>query len=66
MYKDFHELQIWQDGYSLLMEIYIITELFPDFEKYSLVSQMTRSANSVIANIAESHGRYYFKDKVRV
>lgn len=66
MYKDFHELQIWRDGYNLLMEIYKITESFPDFEKFSLTSQITRSANSIIANIAESHGRYYFKDKVRV
>jgi four helix bundle protein len=66
MYKDFYELQIWKDGYDLLMDIYKITESFPNFEKYSLTSQITRSSNSIIANIAESHGRYYFKDKIRV
>lgn len=48
------------------MEVYNITEFFPDFEKYSLTSQLIRSANSIIANFAESHGRYYFKDKIRV
>ena len=65
-YKDFHELDIWRSGYDLLMEVYNITELFPDFEKYSITSQITRSANSVIANIAESHGRFSYADKVRV
>ncbi len=27
---------------------------------------MRDSANSVIANIAEAHGRYYFADKTRI
>lgn len=48
------------------MEIYEITERFPADEKYNLKSQMRNSANSIISNIAESHGRYYFADKVRV
>lgn len=66
VYKDFHELDIWKNGYKLLMEVYTLTECFPDFEKYSLLSQIVRSANSIIANIAESHGRFGFADKVRV
>lgn len=66
VYKDFHELDIWRNGYKLLMEVYTLTECFPDFEKYSLLSQIVRSANSIIANIAESHGRYSFADKIRV
>ena len=48
------------------MEIYEITATFPKEEKYGLCGQMRDSANSVIANIAEAHGRYYFADKVRV
>ena len=48
------------------MKIYSSTDQFPSDEKYSLTSQIRRSANSVIANIAESHGRYSFADKVRV
>jgi four helix bundle protein len=48
------------------MEIYKITANFPKEEKYGLSAQMRDSANSVIANIAEAHGRYYFADKTRV
>lgn len=66
MYKEFHQLNIWKNGYNLLMEIYNISETFPDKEKFSLTSQITRSANSITANIAESHGRYNYADKVRV
>ena len=48
------------------MKIYEITSCYPVEEKYGLISDTKRSANSVIASIAESHGRYYFADKVRV
>ncbi len=58
MAKTFHELKIWQEGYELLMKIYDITTKFPNDEKYGLSMQLRNSANSVIANIAESHGRY--------
>lgn len=48
------------------MEIYKITAKYPREEKFNLTSQTRSSANSVIGNIAESCGRYYYKDKVRV
>lgn len=66
MAKAFYELKIWQHGYDLLMDIYDIIEKLPDDEKYNLRSQLRNSANSVISNIAEAHGRYYYADKVRV
>ena len=66
MAKGFCELNIWKKGHALLMEIYRITGGFPKEEKYGLSTQIRSSANSVIANIAEAHGRYYFADKTRV
>ena len=66
MGKKFNDLNIWKKGYELLLRIYKIGRQYPDFEKYALYSQTIRSANSVIANIAEAHGRYYFKDKIRI
>lgn len=65
-YKDFHQLDIWREGFDLLMKIYNTTDTFPHEEKFALTSQIRRSANSIIANIAESHGRYHYADKVRV
>lgn len=64
--KDFCELPIWRQGYDLLTNIYDVVEHFPRDERYALVSQLLRAANSIIANIAESHGRYYYADKARV
>ena len=66
MAKGFYDLNIWKKGHSLLMEIYKITVEFPKEEKYGLSRQIRNSANSVIANIAEAHGRYYFADRTRI
>jgi four helix bundle protein len=39
--------------------------LFPPEEKWSLNQQLRRSSQSIPANIAEGHGRFYFQDNVR-
>lgn len=66
MAKNFWDLEIWKLGHDLLMKVYKLTSRYPVEEKYGLISQTRNSANSVIANIAESHGRYFFADKTRV
>jgi four helix bundle protein len=65
-YSSFRDLRIWEKGYELLIEIYKASGEFPSEEKYALTSQIRRSSNSVIALIAEAHGRYYYADKCRV
>lgn len=65
MAEDFRKLKIWQEGYKLVLLIYKLTNSFPREEKYGLSDQIRRSANSVIANIAESCGRCDKKDKIR-
>ncbi len=64
-YHKFYELDIWKEGYNLQKEIFEITLTFPKYA-YDIVSQINRSTNSIIANIAESHGRFHFADKIRV
>jgi four helix bundle protein len=49
-YKD---LIVWQKAMDLVVEIYTLTEKFPQEELYGLVSQMRRSAISIPSNIAE-------------
>ena len=66
MAGSFETLNIWQKGYELLMRVYQVTAHYPIEERYGLVTDTRRSANSIIANIAEAHGRFYFADKIRV
>lgn len=42
-----------------------ILPLLPTEEKWSLSQQLRRSSQSISANIAEGHGRFYFQDNVR-
>lgn len=64
--REFSDLNIWQKGYELVLEVYRVTSNYPREEKYDLTSQTRRASNSIIANIAEAHGRFYYADKIRV
>lgn len=66
MASSFNELNIWKKGLELLLKVYEVTFKYPKEEKYNLVSQTRNSANSVIAQIAEAQGRYFYADKIRV
>lgn len=47
---------------DLTVLVYQLSEKFPSKEAYRLVTQMTRSAASVPANIAEGHARSSKRD----
>lgn len=59
---DYKKLEVWQESVNLVTEIYIVTNCFPDKEKYGLVSQINRSAVSIPSNIAEGAGRLSEKE----
>lgn len=64
-YKDFTEMPVWKTAFELIVKIYEATKQYPAEEKFGLISDMRRSANSVAHNIAEGFGRYEARDKTR-
>jgi len=49
----FENLEVWKLSLDYVDEIYEISNLLPDKEKYNLKTQMIRAATSVSLNIAE-------------
>jgi four helix bundle protein len=56
------DLIVWQKAMDLAVQIYRLTSYFPANETYRLIAQITRSAASVPANIAEGHARATARD----
>lgn len=63
--QSFTQLSTWQEGHKLVLAIYKATEVFPDKEKYVLVSQMRRCVLSITSNIAEGFSRQGKKEKIQ-
>jgi four helix bundle protein len=55
--RNYRELQVWQKGIDIVIEVYRITEQLPKEERFNLISQLNRAAVSVPSNIAEGCGR---------
>ncbi len=59
----FEKLEVWQLAKDLVIGIYRATRLFPESERYGLVSQIQRAAVSVASNLAEGASRTSKKDQ---
>ncbi|MCB0299407.1 MAG: four helix bundle protein [Calditrichaeota bacterium] len=64
-FDDFRKMNVWQLSVKLVKQIYSLTNSFPADERFGLISDMRRAANSIAHNIAEGFGRYEPKDKTR-
>lgn len=66
MYKFYFEkLEVWNNARSLVKDIYQITSLFPENEKFGITNQIRRATTSITANIAEGMCRSTEKEKSR-
>lgn len=63
--SSFEDLIVWQKSHQLVLEIYRLTETFPQSEQYGITSQMRRAAYSIPSNIAEGFAKRGIKDKLR-
>ncbi len=54
---DFTELRIWVKSMDLAEKVYLLTDNFPDKEKFGITNQMRRCSVSISSNIAEGSGR---------
>jgi four helix bundle protein len=55
--KSYKDLIVWQKAYKLTLDIYKITDSFPQKETFALVSQLRRASVSIPSNIAEGYRR---------
>ncbi|MFT5876427.1 MAG: four helix bundle protein [Salibacteraceae bacterium] len=51
------DLEVWKRSMNLVVDVYDCLKLIPNEERYTLGSQVKRSAISVPSNIAEGAGR---------
>lgn len=58
----FKDLEIWKLSRNYCSSIYLITENFPEKEKFGIINQMRRAAISIPSNIAEGSSRKSNKD----
>lgn len=55
MYR-FEKLRVYQHSMEFVSDIYKLTKLLPEDERFGLTSQIRRSAISIVLNIAECSG----------
>lgn len=60
--RSHRELVVWQKAMDLVVEIYRLSSSFPPDGRFRLMSQITRAAASVPANIAEGNARGTARD----
>jgi len=63
--KSYRDLIVWRKSFELAKDVYGVTRLLPESERYGLSSQMQRSAVSIPSNLAEGQQRNSNKEFVQ-
>ena len=64
-YKTHRDLDVWKVSMDFVIDLYKITEGFPNAEKFGIVSQLRRAGVSISSNIAEGAARSYKEEFVQ-
>lgn len=59
----FEKLKVWDEIRKLVKLIYLLTKIYPDDERFGLITQMRRAVISVGSNLVEGTGRTSSKDQ---
>lgn len=65
MTNSFEDIIAWKKAYLFVLEVYKVTNTFPECERFGLCSQFKRAAVSIPANIAEGYKKLGKADKLR-
>ncbi len=57
MIKSYRDLEVYQDSYSLALQIHKLTQEYPEYERYEIGRQLRKAAFSIPMNIAEGYGK---------
>jgi four helix bundle protein len=64
--KSLESLEAWRKSKDFSLRVYReVLPLLPPEEKWNLNQQLRRSSLSILANLAEGYGRFYYQDHVR-
>lgn len=55
--RDFRKYEVWELSHQLTLEVYALTQTYPNEEKYQIISQKQRAAYSIPSNFSEGCGR---------
>lgn len=55
--RSYRDLTVWQRSIQLIEAVYSVTKLFPEDERFGLITQLRRCAVSIPSNIAEGYHR---------
>jgi len=59
------ELEVWKLSHEMVLDVYRLSNSFPEHEKFRLTGQLCRAACSVPANIVEGNARYSRKEYIQ-
>ena len=57
MINGYRDLRIYQKAYELGLKVHLLTQKYPEYERYEIGSQLRRAAVSIPLNIAEGYGK---------
>jgi four helix bundle protein len=63
--RSYQDLEVWKRGINIAVMVFNLTKAYPKEERYGMISQIRRAANSVPANISEGWGRNRSKEFIQ-